>query len=69
MNAEVNNDNNIFMYTLAGVVLLIVALGLVATDFANAGVVGLTYSIAGIMGISSLSLLTKAIKNDRARLR
>jgi hypothetical protein len=69
MKPEVNYDNTIFMYTFLGVLLMIGALGLVANSFVKAGTEGFAYSIAGILGISSLALLTKAIRNDRVRLR
>jgi len=70
MKPEVTTDNRIFIYAFAGVIFFIAALGFVLNNFS--GILTLQLSnviVAGLLDVASLSLLYKAIKNDKERLR
>lgn len=66
MKTQENNSNSIFTYTFTGALLFI---GAIACMLAGIPTIELSYSIGAILGISSLSLLYKAVKEDRERLR
>lgn len=69
MKPAVNIDNRIFLYALIGVVLLIGAIGFIVANMADAATFRLSYPLAGVLGIPSLSLLYAAFKKDRYRFR
>lgn len=67
MEQNTNTDNKIYISAFAGVLLFIAAMA-----FANLSIktTELQYTITtALLGISSLSLLYKAIKNDPSKLK
>ena len=67
MKQEINTDNNIFIYAFAGSLLFIASIVFVTANIA--GLSTLSYAIISIvLGMSSIALLSKAVKNDKERL-
>ena len=66
---NVTTDNTNFLAVLTGSVLFIAALACILANALVAAPQASYTIIAGILGFTSLSLLYKAIKNDRIRLR
>lgn len=70
MKPNTTADNRIFKYAVLGVLLFIAAMGFTVTHFSSIAMLRLSYTlVAATLGISSLSLLFKAIKNDRFRVK
>ena len=70
MKPDVTTDNTIFKYAFAGVIFFVAAIGFILTNFSSIVMLELSNIIvAGMLGIAALSLLYKAIKNDKERLR
>ena len=69
MKPNINIDNRIFIYAFTGVLLLIAAMGFIISNMAQITAIELSYPVAGVLGIPSISLLYKAIKKDRDRFR
>lgn len=68
-STNVTTDNSNFLFVLTGSVLFIAALGCVLANLLVASP-QVSYSVmATVLGITSLSMLYKVIRNDRIRLR
>jgi hypothetical protein len=65
MQPEVTTNNNIFKYAFAGVLLFIAAFAFAVSNRSNIHGLSTTTIVSAVMGIASLSLLTKAVKEER----
>jgi hypothetical protein len=70
MRPNTTADNKIFNYAILGVLLFVAAMGFTVTHFSSIAMLQLSYTlVAAALVTASLSLLFKAIKNDRYRVK
>lgn len=70
MEREVKNTNSIFSYALIGSLLFVAALAYTVAHMSNIAMFRPPHMATAVgLGLASLSLLVKAAKDDRDRLR
>ncbi|MCD6011114.1 MAG: hypothetical protein K0Q79_976 [Flavipsychrobacter sp.] len=70
MAREVKNNNSIFSYAFIGSLLFIAAFAYTLAYLSNIVMLELSYTaMATVLSVSSVSLLYKAAKNDRDRVK
>ena len=60
-----NRKNSIFLYAVTGVLFIVATFGLVVNNLTNLANLNGSTIITTTLGIAGLSLLAKAIKDDR----
>lgn len=70
MKREVTIDNRIFKYAIGGVIFFLAAVGFIVLNVTGEAMrEASNIVIASLLSVASLSLLYKAIKNDKERLK